>query len=120
MIPYLKEEYGNASTLYFLGIEAKRALQKARHQVAQLINAEDDEIIFTSGGTESDNTAIKSIVLKQLKHKTPKNHIITTQIEHPAVLNTCKFLEEYGYNITYLPVDKDGLINLKQLENAIQ
>lgn len=122
MIPYLKEEYGNASTLYFLGIKAKRALQKARHQVAQLINAEDDEIIFTSGGTESDNTAIKSIVLKQLKHKTPKNpknHIITTQIEHPAVLNTCKFLEEYGYNITYLPVDKDGLINLKQLENAI-
>lgn len=67
MIPYLKEEYGNASTLYFLGIKAKRALQKARHQVAQLINAEDDEIIFTSGGTESDNTAIKSIVLK---HKT--------------------------------------------------
>lgn len=122
MTPYLKEEYGNASTLYFLGIEAKRALQKARHQVAQLINAEDDEIIFTSGGTESDNTAIKSIVLKQLKHKTPenpKNHIITTQIEHPAVLNTCKFLEEYGYEITYLPVDKDGLINLKQLEDAI-
>lgn len=123
MIPYLKEEYGNASTLYFLGIKAKKALQKARSQVAKLINAEEDEIIFTSGGTESDNTAIKSIALKQLKNRTPenpKNHIITTQIEHPAVLNTCKFLEEYGYEITYLPVNKEGIINLEDLEKAIK
>lgn len=120
MLPYLKEEYGNASTLYTLGIHAKRAINNARIQVAKLINAQDDEITFTSGGTESDNMAIKSTALAQLKTDNPKKHIITTQIEHPAVLNTCKYLEEFGFDITYLPVNEEGLISLDELENAIR
>lgn len=123
MIPYFNKEYGNASTLYTLGVEAKKAVDKARRQVAELINAEEDEITFTSGGSESDNMVIKGIALKEYQKKTeenPRNHIITTTIEHPAVLESCKFLEKFGFEVTYLPVDEDGLINLDDLEAAIK
>ncbi len=123
MIPYFNEKFGNASTLYRLGNEAKRALDKARKQVADLINADVDEITFTSGGSESDNQAIKGVALKELQKRTednPRNHIITSAIEHPAVLETCRFLEKLGYEVTYLPVDEEGLISLEDLENAIK
>lgn len=123
MLPYFNEEYGNASTLYRLGVNAKKALNKAREQVATLINADPSEITFTSGGTESDNFAIKGIALKEYKNRTeenPRNHIITSSIEHPAVLETCRFLEKYGYEVTYLPVDETGIISLEDLENAIK
>lgn len=123
MLPYFNEEYGNASTLYTLGVEAKKAVDKARQQVADLINANPDEITFTSGGSESDNMIIKGIALREKQRATeenPRNHIITTTIEHPAVLETCKFLEKFGYEVTYLPVDETGIINLADLKAAIK
>ena len=123
MLPYFNQEYGNASTLYRLGVEAKKAVDKARKQVAELINAEEDEITFTSGGSESDNMIIKGVALKEKQKATeenPRNHIITSTIEHPAVLETCKFLEKFGYEVTYLPVGESGIIDLEDLENAIK
>ena len=117
MVPYLKEEFGNPSTLYTLGRNAKQGLEEARSHVARLINAEPKEITFTSGGTESDNMAIKGVALKfQDKGK----HIITTVIEHPAVKNTCEFLEKYGFEVTYLPVQENGIIDLEDLKKAIR
>ena len=123
MLPYFNKEFGNASTLYTLGVEAKKAVDKARKQVADLINADPNEITFTSGGSESDNMIIKGVALKEIQKATeenPKNHIITTTIEHPAVLETCKFLEKFGFEVTYLPVDESGIINLEDLKNAIK
>ncbi len=123
MLPYFNEEFGNASTLYTLGVEAKKAVDKARQQVADLINANADEITFTSGGSESDNMIIKGVALREKQRATPenpRNHIITTTIEHPAVLETCKFLEKLGYEVTYLPVDESGIINLDDLKSAIK
>ena len=123
MLPYFNEEFGNASTLYRLGVEAKKAVDKARKQVAELINADVDEITFTSGGSESDNMDIKGVALKEIQKATednPRNHIITTTIEHPAVLETCKFLEKFGFEVTYLPVDESGIINLDDLKAAIK
>lgn len=123
MLPYFNQEYGNASTLYRLGVEAKKAVDKARKQVADLINADVDEITFTSGGSESDNMVLKGVALKEKQKATednPRNHIITTTIEHPAVLESCKFLERFGFEVTYLPVDEDGLISLEQLEDSIK
>ena len=123
MLPYFNQEFGNASTLYTLGVEAKKAVDKARKQVAQLINAKEEEITFTSGGSESDNMIIKGVALKEMQKKTeenPRNHIITSTIEHPAVLETCKFLEKLGFEVTYLPVDETGIINLDDLKEAIK
>ncbi len=123
MLPYFNEEFGNASTLYTLGVEAKKAVDKARKQVASLINANVDEITFTSGGSESDNMIIKGVALHEKLRATednPRNHIITSTIEHPAVLETCKFLEKLGYEVTYLPVDETGIINLDDLKAAIK
>ncbi len=123
MLPYFNEKFGNASTLYGLGVDAKRALEKARKQVADLINADPSEITFTSGGTESDNMVLKGVALKEYQKATPenpRNHIITTTIEHPAVLNTCKFLEKFGFEVTYLPVGSEGIINLDDLKAAIK
>ena len=117
MIPYLKEEFGNPSTFYKLGRDAKKAVEEARANVAKLINAETKEIIFTSGGTESDNMAIKGVALK---YEDKGKHIITTEIEHPAVLRTCEFLESRGYEVTYLPVDENGIISTEDLKNAIR
>ena len=116
MLPYLKEEFGNPSSIYLLAQRARRAVEEAREKLAKLLNADPKEIIFTSGGTESDNFAIKGIAYaNQAKGK----HIITSQIEHHAVLNTCKFLEKQGFQITYLPVDRYGVVDLDALEKSI-
>ena len=117
MLPYLKEEFGNPSTYYDLGRNAKRGIEEARDNVADLINAFPNEIIFTSGGTESDNMAIKGVALK---HQDNGKHIITTMIEHPAVRNTCRYLEEKGFEVTYLPVQSNGIIDVNDLNDAIR
>lgn len=116
MKPFLTSYYGNPSSLYELGKISKQAIEKSRIEIAKIINCKPSEIYFTSGGSESDNTAIKGIS-KASKNK--GNHIITSLIEHPAVLETCKDLEKEGFKITYLPVDKFGSINLRQLESSI-
>lgn len=116
MKPYFTEKFGNASSLHQYGQEAKIALDRSREIIAKKINAEPEEIIFTSGGTESDNLAIKGVAYANRKKG---NHIITSKIEHPAVLNTCKYLEKQGFKLTYLDVDKEGFIDLKQLEKSI-
>jgi len=116
LLPYYKNLYGNPSSLHWAGSETKVALDKARAQVAALINAQPDEIIFTAGGSESDNLAIFGS-LDALKSK--GNHIITTQVEHPAVLDSCRYYEQQGGSVTYLGVDKLGQIDLSELEAAI-
>ena len=116
MLPYFTESFGNASTLYALGREARTAMEKAREQVASLIGAQPEEVYFTSGGTESDNIAIKGTASK-LKNK--GNHIITSDIEHPAVEETCKYLEKNGYQVTYLPVGEEGIVKVSDVEAAI-
>lgn len=115
MLPYFTKNYGNASSLHSMGIEARKALEQARADIAKVINAEPEEIIFTSGGTESDNLAIKGVAAAN-KGK----HIITSKIEHPAIMSSCNSLEKQGYKITYLNVDRDGIVDLKQLEKAIR
>lgn len=117
MLPFFSIEYGNPSSLYTIGRKAKRAMEQARERVARAINAKPKEIYFTGCGTESDNLAIKGIA-HSLKSK--GNHIITSKIEHHAVLNSCKTLEQEGFEVTYLNVDEDGLINLGELQNAIK
>ncbi|RLF31888.1 MAG: cysteine desulfurase NifS, partial [Thermoplasmata archaeon] len=120
MIPYFNEIYGNASSIHSFGRDAFNAIEHAREQVANIINAGSDEVIFTSGGTESDNLAIKGVAyLNKKKRNTKGNHIITSAIEHPAVLETCKYLEKQGFNVVYLPVDEYGLINPDDLIEAI-
>lgn len=116
MMPYLSEYYGNPSSIYKIARESKKAIENARQNVADAFNCEAREIIFTSGASEADNWAIKGIAYA-LKDK--GNHIITTKIEHHAVLHTTEFLEKEGYEVTYLDVDENGLIDLNQLENAI-
>lgn len=117
MLPYFSEVFGNPSSVHLYGRNARKAVEKAREQVAKAINAKPEEIYFTSGGTEADNWAIKGTV-KTLKNK--GNHIITTQIEHHAVLHTCEQLEKEGYEVTYLPVDEYGLISIEDLKKAIK
>ena len=117
VLKYQTELWGNPSSIYDLGSETKRALERAKIIIATSINAEPDEIYFTSGGTESDNWALISTARQMKEHG--KNHIITTCIEHHAVLNTCKWLETQGFEITYLPVDANGYVNPKDIKNAI-
>ena len=116
MLPYFNIEYGNPSTMYALGRNAKKAMNRARKQIANAINSEIREIYFTSCGSESDNLAIKGFAYA---NKDKGNHIITTKIEHHAVLDTCKTLEKQGFEVTYLNVDSNGLINLQELVNSI-
>ncbi len=116
MTPYFTEKYGNASSIHPLGQEAKEALEDSRRKIAKAVGARQHEIIFTSGGTESNNFAIKGLFFSNYPEK---KHIITTVIEHDCVLNTCKWLETQGAEITYLNVDKDGFVNPKQVEEAI-
>ncbi|MCR5027531.1 MAG: cysteine desulfurase NifS [Methanobrevibacter sp.] len=116
MMPYLTEEFGNPSTLYSIGRESKKALEQARQRIADSINAKKDEIIFTSGGSESDNLAIKGLAFKLRKKG---NHIITSEIEHPAVKQTLYFLESLDFKVTYLPVYENGLIKIEDLKEAI-
>ena len=116
MLPYLTEAFGNASSLSSLGVEAKRALEKARAEVAHSIGAEPDEIVFTSGGTESDNLAIQGIGVANLNRG---NHILTSSIEHLAVLNPCRFMEKLGFRVTYLPVDRYGRVDPEEVIKRI-
>ncbi|MFH1727704.1 MAG: cysteine desulfurase NifS [Pseudomonadota bacterium] len=117
MIPFLKNEFGNPSSIHKHGRSVRIKLEEARYRVADIIDASPSEIFFTSGGSESDNLAIKG-AFYNLKSK--GNHIITTKVEHPAVLETCQYLEKNnGANITYLSVDHEGMLNLEELKNAI-
>ncbi len=116
MLPYFQENYGNPSSIYAIGQKSKKAIENAREQVAKAIGAEPEEIFFTGSGTEADNWAIRGIA-ERLVDK--GKHIITSNIEHHAVLHTCRYLEKHGYKITYLDVDEDGFISLEELENAI-
>ena len=114
MIPFLKEQYGNPSSIHHSGRMASRAIQKARKQIANLISANPEEILFTSGGTESNNIALFGIT-----HTNKGKHIITSSIEHDAVLEPCKKLEKEGFDVTYLPVTRDGLINPEDVKKSI-
>lgn len=116
MQPYLSDYFGNPSSSHSFGIETKKAIENARKQVATLINCKPHEIIFTSGGSESNNYAIKGIVYA---YENRGNHIITSTIEHPAVIEVCKYLERKGFKISYIPVDEHGIIDLEKLEKAI-
>ncbi len=117
MIPYFTERYGNPSSIYKIGRESKIALDGAREKVANAIGAASKEIYFTSGGSEADNWAIKGVAFA---NKEKGNHIITTKIEHHGILHTCQYLEKHGFEVTYLDVDKYGIIDLEQLENSIK
>ena len=117
MMPYLTSIYGNAGALHSFGRDAKNALDTARERVAKAIGAKSSEIYFTSGATESNNWALIGLA-EQYAYK--GNHIITSAIEHPSVLETCKYLEKNGFKVTYLPVDKYGMVNIADLLHAIQ
>jgi len=116
MLPYFTDAFGNPSSIYSYGQEAKGVIGEARAKVASLIGARDEEIVFTSGGTEADNFALKSVAFANEKRG---NHIITSSIEHHAVIETCKYLERRGFNITYLPVDEYGLVDTGDVRRAI-
>lgn len=117
MIPFLSDNYGNASSVYSIGRLSKKAIEDSREKVANILNCRPDEIYFTSGGSESDNTAIKGIARA---NREKGKHIITSKIEHLAVLDTCKKLEEDGFEVTYLDVDEYGRINLDELKSSIR
>jgi len=117
MIPYFSETYGNPSSSHHLGDEARRAISEARGKVAELIGADrPEEIVFTSGGTESNNLAIKGVAFSS---RPGRNHIITSSIEHMSIMNACKHLSKQGFEVTYLPVDKYGVVDIEALEKAI-
>ncbi len=118
MIPFLKDHYGNPSSIYSVGREAKVALEEARGKVAKALNADPNEIYFTAGGSEADNWAIRSIA--ELMAKKGKKHLITTNFEHHAVLHTMQSLQDKGFEVTYLPVDEKGLITAEQVSEAIR
>ncbi|MCJ7497392.1 MAG: cysteine desulfurase, partial [candidate division Zixibacteria bacterium] len=117
MLPFYKEGFGNASSIHSFGREAKVALEESREKVAKLLNTDPLEIYFTSGGTESDNLAVKGIAWANRKKG---NHIITSKIEHHAILESCKYLEREGFEVTYLPVDKYGLVAPDELKKNIR
>lgn len=117
MLPYFAESYGNPSSIYKIGRENRRAVENSREIIASVLNCEAKEIYFTCGGSESDNTAIRGIAYS---YKDKGDHIITSKIEHPAVLETCKQLEKEGFEVTYLDVDENGVINLEELKKEIR
>ncbi len=116
MLPYFSGKFGNSSSIYSLAQEARKALDESRLSVARILNCRPNEVIFTSGGSESDNTAVKGVALASQQWG---NHIVTTAIEHHGVLHTCQFLEKFGFEITYLPVDADGLVHPEALGAAL-
>lgn len=113
---FMAKEYGNASTLYSLGRDARTEIENARKKIAEFLNVSGSEIVFTSGGTESNNLAIKEIAFL---NKDKGNHIVTSSIEHPSVLEVCKFLEKQGFKVTYIPVSNEGIVNPRDIESAI-
>lgn len=117
MLPFFTESFGNPSSIYSYGREAKQAVDLARDKVAKAMNVDSKEVFFTSGGSEADNWAIKGIAYA---NKKKGNHIITSKIEHHAVLHTCEYLEREGFEVTYLDVDENGIINLKDLEKSVK
>lgn len=117
MLPYFTEYYGNASSIYGLGSKSKEAIMKVRKEIADSIGAKENEIYFTAGGSEADNWALKATAEA---YAAKGKHIITSKIEHHAILHTCQYLEKQGFEITYLDVDENGIVDLKQLENAIR
>ena len=117
MRPYYTEEFGNASSIHSWGQRARSAVEDARAQVAELIGAKTNEVVFTSGGTESNNTALRGVASR---NRTKGNHIVTTTIEHSAVLRTCEQLEKEGFRLSYVPVDRQGLVGLDRLKEAIE
>lgn len=117
MLPYFSQEFENPSSIYSAGSKTRVALEKARETIALAIGAKKEEIFFTSGGTEADNWALKGIAYNM---ENKGKHIISSQIEHPAILNTCKELERQGFDITYIAVDKDGIIDLEELESSVR
>lgn len=117
MRPYMTSKWGNPSALYTLATQAQQAVQKSRNRIAGVLSAEPDTIIFTSGGTEANNIALQGAAYA---HETHGRHIITTEVEHPSVLETCKFLERRGFEITYLPVDKNGLVSTEKLSKSLR
>jgi cysteine desulfurase len=120
ILPFFDKYYGNPSSIHSFGIDAFNAIEEARERVAKIIGAKNDEILFTAGGTESDNIALKGVAFKNKKVKNSKGYnIITCTIEHPAILETCKYLYNIGYKVKYIPVDKYGIVNLEELEKAI-
>src|SRR3972149_6985246 len=116
MLPYFTEYYGNPSSIYSIGQEAKEAIEVARTQVAALIGAQPEEIVFTGGGPEADNFAFKGLAFSK---ETKGDHFITTAIEHHAILETAHFLGERGFEVTYLPVDEHGLVDPDAVKKAI-
>lgn len=117
MLPYFTKHFGNASSVHSFGRDAKNAIEEAREKIADFIGAQPNEVIFTSGGTESDNFAIEGVAFENSKKG---NHIITSVIEHHAVLNTCKHLESHGFQVSYISVDEHGIVDLDHLKNAIR
>ncbi len=117
MLPFFSEHYGNASTVYGLGSKSKEAISKARETIAGILGAKENEIYFTAGGTESDNWALKATAEA---YREKGNHIITSKIEHHAILHTCEYLEKNGFEVTYLDVDESGVVKLDQLKAAIR
>ena len=117
MLPFLRTRFGNASSLHFFGQENRGVIDEAREAVASFIGAEPAEVVFTAGGTESDNIAIRGVV-KALRAKVPQPHVITSSIEHPAVLRTCEDLEKEGVRVTWLPCRRDGTIDPAEVEKA--
>ena len=117
MMPFFRDQFGNASSIHWAGREVKKYLDEAREKVAAFMNADPEEVIFTGCGTESDNMAIKGVAST---HQDKGRHIITSKVEHHAVLHTCQFMRELGYEITYLSVDRDGLIDLEEVRRSIR
>lgn len=117
IIPFLTTEFGNASSLYTIGRKSKRVIENARKQVAQLIDCKQNEVYFTAGGSESDNLALKGFAYA---NKEKGNHIITSKIEHPAILETCQILEKQGFEVTHINVDERGFIKIDELKNSIK
>ncbi len=117
MLPYLTDKFGNASSIHFFGQEAKAALDKARHQLAALVNARPNEMVFTSGGTEANNLAVRGLAEANKKYG---DHIVTSAIEHPAVKSVCQDLEKQGFRVTFLPVHEDGIVRIDELKAAIE
>lgn len=116
MLPYFTERFGNPSSIYSLSRETAKAVDEARERVAKAINSDSNEIFFTGGGSEADNWALKGVAFANINKG---NHIITTKIEHHAILHACEYLEKHGFEVTYLPVNEYGFINIKDLEDAI-